>query len=137
MEALLRHILEFGCRTGAQTGSPAASSGSTEPRPQSSAAAARVQSAGSAQNAASPWCKDAPLLEKCRCVRVLHQTSRIHNSYAIGHLRNDGKIMRDEQHRQPEFLPKVGQQFQNLRLNRYVESRRGFIRNQKLRRDSR
>ena len=69
-------------------------------------------------------------LKNVAAVRVLHQTSRIHNSYAIGYLRNDGKIMRDEQHRQPEFLPKVGQQFQNLRLNRYVESRRGFIRNQ-------
>src|SRR5580658_8440736 len=44
----------------------------------------------------------------------LHHAPGIHHGHAIGHLRNHGKIVRDEEHRQAKLAAQVGEQLENL-----------------------
>ena len=64
-----------------------------------------------------------------------HQAARVHDGDAIGNLRDDSQVMRNEEHRQSKLDSQLSQQFQNLRLDGHVERRGRFIGNQQLRVD--
>jgi len=59
--------------------------------------------------------------------------SGIHHGNAVSHLRDDGEIVRDEEHGQSEPGAQVGEQIKNLRLDGDVEGSSGFIGDQQLR----
>ena len=63
---------------------------------------------------------------------LLQQPSMPHHGHTVSYFGNDGEIVRDEQHCQPELLLQIAQQLQHLRLHRYVQRRGGLIRNEKL-----
>jgi len=50
-----------------------------------------------------------------------------------GHLRHDRQAMRDEDVGKPEFLLQFPEQAQDLRWNRNIKGRDGFVRNDELR----
>jgi hypothetical protein len=61
------------------------------------------------------------------------QAAGVHHSDAVRHLRDDGEIVRDEQHRQREFYAQLAKQVEHLRLDGDVERGRGFVSNQQRR----
>jgi hypothetical protein len=56
-----------------------------------------------------------------------HDSARVHDDDVLRVLRNDTKVMRDEENAHPQLSFEVGQEFENLRLNRNVECRRWFV----------
>lgn len=63
---------------------------------------------------------------------LFDDASGIHDGDIVAHVRNDAKIVSDEQKREFEFLPQCSQQIQILQLNGRVERRRCLIGNQHL-----
>ncbi len=61
------------------------------------------------------------------------QIAGVHDGDAIGNVRYNGEIMRDEEHRQSEFAAKIVEQVENLLLDGDIERGRGFVGNQQLR----
>ena len=55
------------------------------------------------------------------------QVAGVHDGDAIGDVRNDGEIVRDEEHRQSEFVAKVVEQVENLLLDGDIESGGGLV----------
>src|SRR4051812_25304718 len=60
-------------------------------------------------------------------VREFHDLAQVHHGHAVAHVAHDGEIVGDEDDRQPELALKVTQQVQDLRLDRDVEGRDGFV----------
>src|SRR5690606_7152972 len=56
-----------------------------------------------------------------------------HHADAVGDLAHDAEIMGNEQHRQATVALQIGQELQDLRLNRDVERRGWLVGNQELR----
>ena len=56
----------------------------------------------------------------------------LHHHHAIRMAAHNGKVMRDQQHRHAKPLLERGEQIQNLRLDRHIQRRGGFIGNQQL-----
>jgi len=63
----------------------------------------------------------------------LDQVAGIHDGDAIGDVRDDGEIVRDEEHRQSEFVAQVVQQVENLLLNCDIERGGGLVGDKQLR----
>ena len=61
------------------------------------------------------------------------QAAGVHHSDAVRHLRDYGKIVGDEQHRQREFLAQLAEQVEHLRLDGDVERGRRLVGNQQRR----
>lgn len=61
------------------------------------------------------------------CRTILHYATAFHHHNTICHIAHHGKIMRNENHGQPHGTAQIVQQIQNLRLDRHIESRYGFI----------
>jgi len=59
--------------------------------------------------------------------------SGIHYGDAVGDLRNNSKIMRDEEHGEVELGAEFGEQGENLRLDRDIECGGGFVGDKQLR----
>ena len=62
-----------------------------------------------------------------------YQAARVHHGDAVCDLRHDRQIVRDKKHGQPKLRAKLREQFENLRLNRYIEGSRGLVGDQQLR----
>src|SRR6266853_5859620 len=71
--------------------------------------------------------------EKLRDRRLLDDASRIHDDDALGELRNDTEVVRDQHHRHAEFLAQLAQKLEDLGLDGDVERSCRLIRNQKTR----
>src|SRR5882757_8172832 len=71
--------------------------------------------------------------EKLRNRRLFNDPSRIHDHDALGELRNDTEVVRDQHHRHAELLAQLAQKLEDLGLDRDVERRRRLIRDQKTR----
>ncbi|KAG1470936.1 hypothetical protein G6F54_014517 [Rhizopus delemar] len=56
-----------------------------------------------------------------------------HHHHAVGNLGHPAHVVRDEQHADAGALAYLLQQFQHLRLHRYVQRRYGFVGHQDLR----
>ena len=69
-------------------------------------------------------------LEDTLAACQFHQASGIHDRDAIRHLRHDGEIVRDEQHRQAELGAQAGEQFQNVCLDGDIQRGRGLVGNE-------
>jgi hypothetical protein len=54
----------------------------------------------------------------------LHDFAEIHHRDAVADVLDHRQVVRDEEVREPEPRPQVGQQVQHLRLDRHVERRR-------------
>src|SRR5208282_2805871 len=61
------------------------------------------------------------------------QVAGVHDGDAIGDVRNDGEIVRDEEHRQSEFVAKVVEQVEDLLLDGDIESGGGLVGDEQLR----
>ncbi len=61
------------------------------------------------------------------------QAARVHHSDAVRHLRDHGKIVGDEQHRQRKFLAQLAEQVEHLRLDGDIERGRRLVGNQQRR----
>ena len=61
------------------------------------------------------------------------QVAGVHDSDAIGYVRNDGEIVRDKKHRQSEFVAKVVEQVEDLLLDGDIEGGGGFVGDEELR----
>ena len=61
------------------------------------------------------------------------QIARIHHGDAVGDLRDDGEIVRDEEHGEPELRAQFAKQVENLRLDGDVECSGRLISDQQLR----
>ena len=59
--------------------------------------------------------------------RLFDDAAGVHDGDAVGHLRHDAEVVRDEQQRQLEALLQVAQQVEDLRLDGDVERRRRFV----------
>ena len=55
--------------------------------------------------------------------RDLDDPAQVHHRHAVADVANDGHVVRDEQHRQPEPRPQVLEQVEHRRLHRDVECR--------------
>jgi hypothetical protein len=62
----------------------------------------------------------------------LHEMACIQDCDSIGHLGHDTQIVRDQNHGHFSLLLDRFQETQDLRLNRYIQSRGGLVRNQEL-----
>ena len=62
-----------------------------------------------------------------------YQTAGVHDGDAIGYMRNDGEIVRDEEHRQSEFVAEVVEQVEDLLLDGDIESGGGLVGDEQLR----
>src|SRR5208283_56301 len=62
-----------------------------------------------------------------------YQTAGVHDGDAIGDVRNDGEIVRDEEHRQSEFVAKVVEQVEDLLLYGDIERGGGLVGDEQLR----
>jgi hypothetical protein len=62
-----------------------------------------------------------------------YQVSSVHDGNAIGDVRNHGKVVRDEEHREPELAAKLVEQIENLLLDGDVECSGRLVRDQQLR----
>ena len=60
----------------------------------------------------------------------LDDAAAVHHGDPLGALRGEAEIVGDEQHREPQLLPHVAQQRQDLRLNRHVQGRRRLVRDE-------
>ena len=60
-------------------------------------------------------------------IRELDDAAEVHDRDPVADVLHDGKIVGDEQIREFEFLLQVYQEVDDLRLDRDVESRNGFI----------
>jgi hypothetical protein len=67
-----------------------------------------------------------------RCT-FLHDFSGIHHCDLIRDTRNEAEIMRHQNQGNVQLTPQIGEQVQDLRLDRYVERGCRFIRNDQLR----
>jgi hypothetical protein len=67
------------------------------------------------------------LREQGRGRPLLDDLAAIHHRDAIGAAGHDAQIVGDQDHRHPELPLEVGQQLQDLRLDRHVERRRGLV----------
>ena len=63
----------------------------------------------------------------------LDQVAGVHDGDAVGDVRNDGEIVRDEEHRQSEFVAEVVEQVEDLLLNGDIERGGGLVGNEQLR----
>ena len=63
----------------------------------------------------------------------LDQVAGVHDGDAIGDVRDDGEIVRDEEHRQSEFVAEIVEQIEDLLLDRDVERGSGLVRDEQLR----
>ena len=63
----------------------------------------------------------------------LDQAAGVHDRDAIGYVRDDGEIVRDEEHRQSEFMAEVVEQVEDLLLDSDVERGGGFVGDEQLR----
>ncbi len=63
----------------------------------------------------------------------LDQVAGVHDGDAIGDVRDDGEIVRDEKHRQSEFVAEVVEQVEDLLLDGDVERGGGLVGNEELR----
>ena len=61
------------------------------------------------------------------------QAAGVHDGYAIGDVRDDGEVVRDEEHRQSKFVAKVVEQVENLLLDGDIKRSSGFVGNEQLR----
>jgi hypothetical protein len=59
-----------------------------------------------------------------------HQVSGIHHSNAVGNLRDNREIVRNKKHGQAKFGPQFGEELEDLRLHRNIESSGWFVGNQ-------
>lgn len=73
------------------------------------------------------------ILENFEDVTVLDGFPCVHDHYVISHLRDDAEVVRDEEDRRFLFPLQLFHETQDLRLNRYIESRRRLIGDQKAR----
>ncbi|MNS62629.1 hypothetical protein D3C72_956980 [compost metagenome] len=64
---------------------------------------------------------------------LFHLVAAIHHQHPVGHFRHHAHIVRDEDHPHVHLFLQLTDQLQNLGLNRHVERRGRFIRNQQLR----
>src|ERR1700730_1946132 len=62
----------------------------------------------------------------------LDDFAQIHDRNPVAHVPDNREVMRNENVGQPELLLKVGQQVENLRLDRNVQSRDGLVRDDQL-----
>ena len=60
-------------------------------------------------------------------VRNLHHVSQVHNRNTVGDMLYNQKVMRDEEIRDAQLILQILKHVQNLRLNRYVQSRYRLI----------
>ncbi len=51
----------------------------------------------------------------------------LHHMHPVGDVTHHGKIVRDEQQREPEFFFQFNQQVEDLRLNGHVERRNRLV----------
>ena len=63
----------------------------------------------------------------------LHDFPEIHDGHAVRNVLDDGKIMRNKNHCQVEFLSQIVQQIQNLRLDRHIQGRYRLVGDHQLR----
>ncbi len=61
------------------------------------------------------------------------QAAGVHDGDAIGYVRDDGEIVRDEKHRQSEFVAKVVEQVEDLLLDGDIEGGGGLVGDEELR----
>ena len=73
------------------------------------------------------------ILENILRRTVLHHTAQIHNPDIIGNMFNDGQVVRNKDIGQAHFLLQIAQKVDDLRLNRNVERRHGFVANDEFR----
>ena len=64
---------------------------------------------------------------------ALHDLAAIHHDDLFGDVGDDAEIVCDQQHRHAELVLKLGDQFQDLRLDRHIERGCRFVRNQQSR----
>lgn len=74
-----------------------------------------------------PW-----RVEHARHRTLLHHPAEIHHHDPVAEAAHHGQVMTDEQQRQAQARAQVGQQGQDLRLNRNIQRRHRLIRDQKL-----
>ena len=81
-------------------------------------------------------------VEQRSCIRVrkqlfrrssLDQLTCIHDEYAVRHVRHHSDIMCDQYHRHVRFFLQLYKQLHDLCLNRHIECRGWFVRDQKTR----
>jgi hypothetical protein len=73
------------------------------------------------------------MIEEVRLRRDLDQPPEIHHRHALAHVAHDGQVVRDEEEREPELTLEVGEQVQDLRLDRDVEGGHGLVAHEKAR----
>ena len=61
------------------------------------------------------------------------QVPGVHHGDAIGNVRNNGEIVRDEEHRQSKFVAEIIEQIENLLLDGNIERGGGLVGDQQLR----
>src|SRR2546425_1514157 len=72
-------------------------------------------------------------IDKLRRTSRLHNLTKIHNRNTITNMLAHGKIMRDEDHRDPLLLNQINHQVQNLCPDRNIQHRDRLVSNHKLR----
>ena len=73
------------------------------------------------------------VLEELVLIREFDELSHIHHRDAVAEMPHDSEIVRDKQEREVVALLNVTKKVQDLRLDRDVERRDGFIADEKLR----
>ena len=73
------------------------------------------------------------MIEDLKDLPDFDQIARVHDTYSVRNIGNNAKVMRDDQNRRIIFSPQFIHEFDNTGLNRYIQSRRRLIGNQKLR----
>ncbi|MMZ62014.1 hypothetical protein D1872_241970 [compost metagenome] len=66
-------------------------------------------------------------------VPLFHDLTGIHHRHPVTHFSHDSQVMGNKNNRGSPLLLQLLHQLENLRLNRHVQSRRRFIRNQNIR----
>ena len=64
---------------------------------------------------------------------VFHNLSSVHNCHLVAHSCNDSKIVGNQNQGHFSAVLQIVHQRQNLRLNRHIQSRGGFVSNQQFR----
>ena len=59
--------------------------------------------------------------------RLLHLAARVHDEHAVGDVRDDAEVVRDQDDRRPEPLAQLAQQVEDARLDRHVEGGRRLV----------
>ena len=72
------------------------------------------------------------VLKKVIYIGLFHYTATVHNNNLIAHLSHNTQIMGDKNDRCTDVLFQLIHQIKNLCLNRNIQRRSGFIRNQNL-----